>query len=515
MPIILQQIMYLYLSIKKYLRMLCFLGLVWSQEAYITGLIISNEDQTPIHGANIYSKKLGIGTVSQVNGRFVLGNLPHGEISFTISMIGFKDINESLVLNKNNYDLGKISMSTDTIKIKEIVVDAHHELQPHSFASNIDFIGDKYHKNLKSSLALTLDKETGLSIRSMGQATAQPVLRGYTGDRFLLTENGITAGDLSNTSIDHAISMDMASYNKIRIIRGPEALLFGSNTIGGVIDVSRQFNFESRFKKISLSALLGAESSNKSLFGNFVAYFPVDFRQQFRFSILRRNAGNQNSPNGVLDNTALSNHEVTGTYSYFGRASRSIIILEEINMNYGIPGSYEGHIDGVVSSSVATKNLLKEHNIPLIALNSVIELPIYVDGADEATKNKHLIKGGGGALTREKIVAAASKQFICIIDDTKLVPLLGNFPLPIEVIPMAQSYVAREITKLGGQPELRQDFITDNGNVILDIHNLKIENPSELENKLNQITGVVTNGLFAKRPADVLIVASDNGVIKK
>ena len=173
------------------------------------------------------------------------------------------------------------------------------------------------------------------------------------------------------------------------------------------------------------------------------------------------------------------------------------------------------HIDGVVSSSVATKNLLKEHNIPLIALNSVIELPVYIDGADEATKNKHLIKGGGGALTREKIVAAASKQFICIIDDTKLVPLLGNFPLPIEVIPMAQSYVAREITKLGGQPELRQDFITDNGNVILDIHNLKIENPSELENKLNQITGVVTNGLFAKRPADVLIVASDNGVIKK
>ena len=191
-----------------------------------------------------------------------------------------------------------------------------------------------------------------------------------------------------------------------------------------------------------------------------------------------------------------------------GTGSTVNFFIEELAKN-------KGHIDGVVSSSVATQNLLREHNIPLIALNSVIELPVYIDGADEATKNKHLIKGGGGALTREKIVAAASKQFICIIDDTKLVPLLGNFPLPIEVIPMAQSYVAREITKLGGQPELRQDFITDNGNVILDIHNLKIENPSELENKLNQITGVVTNGLFAKRPADVLIVASDNGVIKK
>ena len=191
-----------------------------------------------------------------------------------------------------------------------------------------------------------------------------------------------------------------------------------------------------------------------------------------------------------------------------GTGSTVNFFIEELAKNMGL-------IDGVVSSSVATENLLREHNIPLIALNSVIELPVYIDGADEATKNKHLIKGGGGALTREKIVAAASKQFICIIDDTKLVPLLGNFPLPIEVIPMAQSYVAREITKLGGQPELRQDFITDNGNVILDIHNLKIENPSELENKLNQITGVVTNGLFAKRPADVLIVASDNGVIKK
>ena len=191
-----------------------------------------------------------------------------------------------------------------------------------------------------------------------------------------------------------------------------------------------------------------------------------------------------------------------------GTGSTVNFFIEELAKNKGL-------IDGVVSSSVATEKLLKEHNIPVIALNSVTELAIYIDGADEATKNKHLIKGGGGALTREKIIAAASKKFICIIDDTKLVPVLGNFPLPVEVIPMAQSYVAREITKLGGQPELRQDFITDNGNVILDIHNLKIENPSELEDKLNQITGVVTNGLFARRPADVLIIASDNKIIKK
>ena len=200
----------------------------------------------------------------------------------------------------------------------------------------------------------------------------------------------------------------------------------------------------------------------------------------------------------------INNNAVIGV----GTGSTVNFFIEELAKNKGL-------IDGAVSSSVVTENLLKQHNIPVVPLNSVIELPIYIDGADEATKNKHLIKGGGGALTREKIIAAASEQFVCIIDDTKLVPLLGNFPLPVEVVPMAQSYVAREITKLGGQPELRQNFTTDNGNVILDIHNMKIENPSEIENKLNQITGVVTNGLFAKRPADVLIIASDNEVIKK
>ena len=200
----------------------------------------------------------------------------------------------------------------------------------------------------------------------------------------------------------------------------------------------------------------------------------------------------------------INNNAVIGV----GTGSTVNFFIEELAKNKGL-------IDGAVSSSVATENLLKQHNLPVVPLNSVIELSIYIDGADEATKNKHLIKGGGGALTREKIIAAASEQFVCIIDDTKLVPLLGSFPLPVEVVPMAQSYVAREITKLGGQPELRQNFTTDNGNVILDIHNMKIENPSEIENKLNQITGVVTNGLFAKRPADVLIIASDNEVIKK
>jgi len=174
----------------------------------------------------------------------------------------------------------------------------------------------------------------------------------------------------------------------------------------------------------------------------------------------------------------------------------------------------KGKIDGTVASSVASAERLKKHGIAVMDLNTAGDLPLYVDGADEATKHLHLIKGGGGALTREKIVAAASKTFVCIADDTKLVDVLGKFPLPIEVIPMAQSYVARQVVKLGGMPVLRQGFTTDNGNIILDVQNLQILNPVELEEKLDHIAGVVTNGLFALRPADVLLLGGPQGVTK-
>ena len=262
-------------------------------------------------------------------------------------MIGFRDVTKSLKLDEDINDIGKVFMVTDTIKIEEIVVDAHHELQPKSFSSNIYITGGQYHSNLKSSLALTLEEETGLSIRSMGQGTTQPVLRGYSGDRFLLTEDGITAGDLSNTSIDHTVSMDMASYNKVRVIRGPEALLYGSNTIGGVINVSRQIDSETRFKKTSLQGILGTESSNSSLFGNVVCYLPLNYKHQLRFSLLSRNTGDQISPIGPLANTALSNLEATGSYSYFSKDYRSTFSYGQLAMNYGIPGSPEGHISGV------------------------------------------------------------------------------------------------------------------------------------------------------------------------
>lgn len=169
-------------------------------------------------------------------------------------------------------------------------------------------------------------------------------------------------------------------------------------------------------------------------------------------------------------------------------------------------------IVGAVSSSEASTERLKALGIEVFDLNSVDQLSVYVDGADEITEHRHMIKGGGAALTREKIVAAVAQKFVCIIDDTKNVGVLGAFPLPVEVIPMARSYVAREIVKLGGDPVYRQGVVTDNGNVILDVHNLKILNPIELERQLNNIVGVVTNGLFAMRGADVVLTGSESGV---
>jgi ribose 5-phosphate isomerase A len=183
-----------------------------------------------------------------------------------------------------------------------------------------------------------------------------------------------------------------------------------------------------------------------------------------------------------------------------------------VNFFIDLLAGVKHRIDGAVASSLATEKRLRERGIPIVQLNSVPELPVYVDGADEATRHLQLIKGGGGALTREKIVAAASRRFVCIIDDSKLVDVLGRFPLPVEVIPMAQSYVGRELAKLGGQPALRDGFTTDNGNIIIDVRGLRIVNPPELEERLNNIAGVVCSGLFARRGADVLLVAGAGGV---
>jgi ribose 5-phosphate isomerase A len=188
-----------------------------------------------------------------------------------------------------------------------------------------------------------------------------------------------------------------------------------------------------------------------------------------------------------------------------GTGSTTNYFIEEL-------GTIKGKIYGTVSSSDASTARLKELGIPVFDLNSVDEVSFYVDGADEANEYLQLIKGGGAALTREKIVAAVAREFICIVDESKMVDVLGKFPLPVEVIPMARSHVARQIVKLGGDPVYREGCVTDNGNHILDVYNLSIVDPRQLEQQLNQVTGVVTNGLFAVRPADRLLIASGDGV---
>ncbi|MDZ7661974.1 ribose-5-phosphate isomerase RpiA [Thiohalophilus sp.] len=202
---------------------------------------------------------------------------------------------------------------------------------------------------------------------------------------------------------------------------------------------------------------------------------------------------------------AAIEYVVPGTIIGVGTGSTANLFIDEL-------AKIKGKIDGTVASSVASAERLKGHGIPVYDLNAVDGISVYVDGADEANEHLQLVKGGGGALTREKIVAAASRKFVCIADESKLVGVLGAFPLPVEVIPMARSLVARQIVKLGGEPELRQDFTTDNGNIILDIHNLDIMEPVKLEQALNNLAGVVTNGLFAMRPADVLLLGTKDGV---
>lgn len=183
-----------------------------------------------------------------------------------------------------------------------------------------------------------------------------------------------------------------------------------------------------------------------------------------------------------------------------------------VNLFIDALAGIKGRIEGAVAASAASAGRLKQHGIRVFELNSVDELPVYVDGADEVTEHLYMIKGGGGALTREKIIAAVARKFVCICDASKLVPVLGKFPLPVEVIPMARSHVGRELLRRGAHPVLRENFKTDNGNLIIDCHGLTLLDPPAMEAELNNVAGVVTNGIFARRPADLLLLAEPSGV---
>jgi ribose 5-phosphate isomerase A len=212
-----------------------------------------------------------------------------------------------------------------------------------------------------------------------------------------------------------------------------------------------------------------------------------------------------------MDQDALKKQAAEAALDYVEGGVVGVGTGSTVNHFIDFLATIKGRIDGAVSSSEVSTERMKAHGIQVYDLNAVGDLSLYVDGADESNKQLQLIKGGGGALTREKIVAAASERFVCIADESKLVPVLGAFPLPVEVIPMARSYVARQLVKLGGTPVWREGFITDNGNLILDVHGLQIMEPIKLEQQINNLAGVVTVGIFALRPADVLILGSASG----
>jgi ribose 5-phosphate isomerase A len=212
-----------------------------------------------------------------------------------------------------------------------------------------------------------------------------------------------------------------------------------------------------------------------------------------------------------MDQDALKKQAAEAALDYVDGGVIGVGTGSTVNHFIDYLATIKGRIEGAVSSSEVSTERMRAHGIPVFDLNAVGELALYVDGADESNQQLQLIKGGGGALTREKIVAAASKRFVCIADESKLVSLLGAFPLPVEVIPMARSYVGRELVKLGGTPVWREGFITDNGNLILDVQGLQIMEPAKLEQQINNLAGVVTCGIFALRPADVLILGSAQG----
>ena len=242
--------------------------------------------------------------------------------------------------------MGIIFLKSKILHFDEINVVVHEDLKVNRSLSNILLSGNEIQENMKSTLAATLSNEVGLAVSSMGQATARPVLRGYSGDRFLLTDGGIELGDLSQTSVDHAVSMDMASAQNIEIIRGAKTLLYGPNTIGGVIDIKKNAMPELKFSHPHLHGVIGGESVNKGFLSNITYHYP--FRnQQIRFSFLNRNSGNQSSPIGFLKNTSSINNELAAGIAHYGDKERFGISFESLNMDYGIPGSEEGHIDGV------------------------------------------------------------------------------------------------------------------------------------------------------------------------
>ena len=348
---------------------LFFINSLSAQEvASIKGVIFDNSNLKPISGANVYIVDSDLGTVSSELGTFSLSldNLKKNEIK--ISMIGFKDTT-LFISHKNIKNKYKVFLTPKTIQMGGVTVHSHEESNKNKAPSSISMIGSRLKKNINSDLATTLTGESGVAMRSSGQATQRPILRGYSGDRFLITSDGFELGDLSNTTADHAVSMEISSAEGIEVMRGPETLAYGSNTIAGIINILSPMNSQKKIERALYNVFFGHESSNQSkLLGTNIS-IPLNTYQLFT-SITNRKSNDQSSPLGSLKNTALIKNDLSIAVTKFGAKNFTSLQIKDFSMDYGIPGSPEGHINGVdLELKNQSQKLMYHSDIKLFSFN--------------------------------------------------------------------------------------------------------------------------------------------------
>ncbi|MEC7981282.1 MAG: TonB-dependent receptor [Candidatus Neomarinimicrobiota bacterium] len=317
-----------------------------AQNLTVSGTVKSIKSNEPLQSANVAIENTDLGTFTDENGRFIVKDIQSSEVSVKISMIGFVDTTLSVSTKEKTYDLGEIKLRTDVLQLSNINVHAHDNLIQPTLLSDVFLSGKEMQEKMYGSIAQTLQNEIGIAIQSMGQATTRPILRGYSGDRFLITKNGVKTGDLSHSSADHAMSLDLGGVERIEVFRGPRALLFGSNTIGGVVNVEKNSLSSQRLNESRSYFTSGIDSGNKGLFSSYSIESPWR-KNNIRFSIQNRKTNNQITPKGVLENTAINNTEGFLGISRIGDDRRATFSFERVLMDYGIPGSPEGHINGV------------------------------------------------------------------------------------------------------------------------------------------------------------------------
>tara|TARA_Y100000590_G_scaffold404917_1_gene492827 strand:- start:4324 stop:6534 length:2211 start_codon:yes stop_codon:yes gene_type:complete len=317
-----------------------------AQNSQVTGRILSSRTNESLPNVNVYISDFQLGSATDQDGRFVVYDVPLERIVLEISNIGYHDTSFVYDINREKFDVGEIFLKPEIIHFEEINVEIHTDLNPSKSPSGVVLAGKEIQEKMTGSIAQTLRNEMNVAMQSMGQGTTRPVLRGYSGDRFLMTENGTEIGDLSQTSVDHAVSMDLGGVEQIEIVRGPRTLLFGSNTISGVINIKKNTIPVVEFDHMHRYLTSGYESGNRGFFNSVSVVTPIK-KNNLRFSLNNRRAGNQQTPLGILKNTSLNTIEGFIGLTRFKDHQRGTISMENITMDYGIPGSAEGHISGV------------------------------------------------------------------------------------------------------------------------------------------------------------------------